>query len=90
MRRLVHFLTMQTGSGQLYEIDTRLRPNGRAGMLVSPLGAFTRYQQDKAWVWEWQALTRARPVAGDEGVGAGFVIVRGQDGGGVGKEGGYR
>jgi glutamate-ammonia-ligase adenylyltransferase len=76
VRRLLALATTVTPAGRLYEIDTRLRPNGRAGMLVSPLGAFTRYQQDKAWVWEWQALTRARPVAGDEGVGAGFESVR--------------
>lgn len=76
VRRLLALATTVTPAGRLYEIDTRLRPNGRAGMLVSPLGAFTRYQTEKAWVWEWQALTRARPVAGDAGVGTQFESVR--------------
>jgi glutamate-ammonia-ligase adenylyltransferase len=76
VRRLLALATTVTPAGRLYEIDTRLRPNGRAGMLVSPLGAFTRYQQDQAWVWEWQALTRARPVAGDHEVAERFESVR--------------
>jgi glutamate-ammonia-ligase adenylyltransferase len=76
VRRLLALATTVTPAGRLYEIDTRLRPNGRAGMLVSPLGAFSRYQQDKAWVWEWQALTRARPVAGDAGTASSFESVR--------------
>jgi glutamate-ammonia-ligase adenylyltransferase len=76
VRRLLALATTLTPAGRLYEIDTRLRPNGRAGMLVSSLGAFTRYQQDKAWVWEWQALTRARPVAGDAEVATHFESVR--------------
>lgn len=76
VRRLLALATTVTPAGRLYEIDTRLRPNGRAGMLVSPLEAFTRYQAEKAWVWEWQALTRARPVAGDATVAERFASIR--------------
>jgi glutamate-ammonia-ligase adenylyltransferase len=69
VRRVVHFLTTQTGSGIMYEIDMRLRPDGQSGLLVTSVDAFERYQQDHAWTWEHQALLRARPVAGSETVG---------------------
>lgn len=75
-QRLQHFLTVQTGSGALYEIDTRLRPSGRSGLLVSSLDAFERYQRNDAWTWEHQALIRARPVAGSAGVCRRFEAVR--------------
>ncbi len=76
VRRLVLFLTTQTGSGALYEIDTRLRPDGRSGLLVSSTEAFERYQEDNAWTWEHQALLRARPVAGSEAVAKEFERIR--------------
>jgi glutamate-ammonia-ligase adenylyltransferase len=75
-RRVLSFLTAPTASGRLYETDMRLRPNGRSGLLVSSLSAFADYQSDSAWTWEWQALTRARWVAGDSGVGVEFSAVR--------------
>ncbi len=77
-RRLVHCLTVQTGSGALYEVDTRLRPSGRAGMLVTSIDAFERYQADNAWTWEHQALLRARPVAGSTRVAREFDRIRSQ------------
>ncbi len=76
VRRLSHFLTAQTGSGMLYEVDTRLRPDGQSGVMVSSLEAFERYQEDNAWTWEHQALLRGRPVAGSEKVGAAFQRIR--------------
>ena len=76
VRRLVLFLTTQTGSGELYEIDTRLRPDGISGLLVSSTEAFERYQEDNAWTWEHQALLRARPVAGSDAIGAEFSRIR--------------
>ena len=76
VRRLVHFLTTQTGSGQLYEVDTRLRPDGRRGLLVSSTESFERYQEDNAWTWEHQALLRARAVAGSSQVAAEFERIR--------------
>ena len=75
-RRLIHFLTTQTRSGVLYEIDTRLRPSGRKGLLVTTLEAFARYQQDDAWTWEHQALLRARAVAGSAGIASRFEAIR--------------
>lgn len=75
-RRLLHYLTARTGSGALYEIDTRLRPSGKSGLLVTSIDAFRRYQQDDAWTWEHQALLRSRPVAGSSNVAAGFVDIR--------------
>ncbi|HEY5622892.1 MAG TPA: bifunctional [glutamate--ammonia ligase]-adenylyl-L-tyrosine phosphorylase/[glutamate--ammonia-ligase] adenylyltransferase, partial [Gammaproteobacteria bacterium] len=63
-QRLMHFLGIQTSSGKLYEIDTRLRPSGESGMLVTSMDAFRRYQRKDAWVWEHQALLRSRSVAG--------------------------
>jgi len=63
-QRIVHLLSTQTSTGRLYEVDTRLRPDGAAGMLVSSIEAFALYQQEKAWTWEHQALIRARMVIG--------------------------
>ena len=76
VRRLVLFLTTQTGSGELYEIDTRLRPDGRSGLLVTSTDAFERYQEDNAWTWEHQALLRARAVAGSAAVAKEFERIR--------------
>ncbi len=76
IRRLVHFLTTQTSAGALYEIDTRLRPSGRKGLLVTSVDAFRRYQDENAWTWEHQALLRARAVAGDKIVLGAFEQIR--------------
>lgn len=76
VRRLVHFLTIQTGSGQLYEIDTRLRPDGQSGLLVTSIESFERYQDENAWTWEHQALLRARPVAGSSFIAREFERIR--------------
>lgn len=63
-QKIVHILTAQMASGDLYEVDLRLRPSGNSGMLVSSLAAFEKYQLHDAWTWEHQALVRARAVAG--------------------------
>lgn len=76
VRRLLHILTAPTYNGTLYEIDTRLRPSGNAGTMVSSLAAFDEYQRRQAWVWEHQALVRARPVAGDPALAERFVRIR--------------
>lgn len=75
-RRIIHFLSIQTTSGMLYEIDTRLRPSGQSGLLVTSLTALDRYQREEAWTWEHQALLRARAVAGDPRVREGFEALR--------------
>ena len=75
-RRLLSLLSAVTPSGRLYSIDARLRPNGRAGLLVSSLEAFHHYQMQEAWVWELQALTRARPVAGNAEIAEYFNSTR--------------
>ena len=68
VQRLVHFLTIQTSSGKLYDVDTRLRPSGRAGLLVTGVDSFYRYQKEEAWVWEHQALLRSRALVGSRSV----------------------
>ena len=75
-RRLVHLLSTQTASGALYEVDMRLRPSGKGGLMVSNLSGFEGYQRQEAWTWEHQALLRARAVAGDEPVRAAFEALR--------------
>ena len=75
-QRLIHILTAHTSGGVLYEVDMRLRPDGASGMLVSNLSAFERYQLTKAWLWEHQALVRARVVAGDPRVAEQFQRIR--------------
>lgn len=75
-QRLVHFLNTPTPAGTLYEIDTRLRPNGSAGLLVSSLPAYEQYQRNAAWTWEHQALVRARMVVGSGPLSDAFDGVR--------------
>ena len=75
-QRLIHVLTTRTGGGILYEVDMRLRPSGRSGLLVTHLPAFRQYQESSAWVWEHQALIRARPVAGDPELARRFEEIR--------------
>lgn len=76
VQRFLHILGTRTFSGVLYEIDTRLRPDGRAGLMVSSVEAFEHYQQSRAWTWEHQALVRARFVAGDNQVAQEFDRIR--------------
>ncbi len=75
-QRMIHMMTTQTSSGQLYEVDMRLRPDGNKGMLVRSLSSFAGYQANDAWTWEHQALVRARPVAGDPLLAERFGRVR--------------
>src|SRR6185437_10686957 len=63
-QRLVHLLTVHSAAGRLYEVDMRLRPSGKAGMLITGIDAFADYQRDEAWTFEHQALLHARTVAG--------------------------
>jgi glutamate-ammonia-ligase adenylyltransferase len=74
--RLNTWLSAQTAAGQLFETDLRLRPNGEAGLVVTSMAAFRKYQLESAWLWEHQALTRARFTAGDPAIGAAFEEVR--------------
>jgi len=76
VQRLIHFLTIQTTSGRLYDVDTRLRPSGRKGLLVSSLDNFRRYQRHEAWTWEHQALLRSRALAGSPAVREAFAEER--------------
>ncbi|MGH1358857.1 MAG: bifunctional [glutamate--ammonia ligase]-adenylyl-L-tyrosine phosphorylase/[glutamate--ammonia-ligase] adenylyltransferase [Burkholderiaceae bacterium] len=75
-QRMTTWLSATTAAGTLFEIDLRLRPNGDAGMLVSSLASFADYQTKSAWLWEHQALTRARFCAGDTGLGLRFEALR--------------
>ena len=75
-QRINTWLTSATPSGVLFETDLRLRPNGASGLMVSSMDAFRQYQEKDAWVWEHQALTRARYCAGDAAVGAAFEAER--------------
>ena len=80
VRKLINWLTVKTGEGDLYEIDTALRPNGNSGLLITTFDAYANYQQQRgsntAWTWEHQAMTRARFVLGDDDLKARFDAVR--------------
>ncbi|MBL8307908.1 MAG: glutamine-synthetase adenylyltransferase, partial [Rubrivivax sp.] len=80
VRKLVPWLTLRTSAGELFDIDTALRPNGNSGLLVTSIDAFERYQEGRgsntAWTWEHQALTRARFAAGHAAVLARFEATR--------------
>ncbi|MDP5056244.1 MAG: bifunctional [glutamate--ammonia ligase]-adenylyl-L-tyrosine phosphorylase/[glutamate--ammonia-ligase] adenylyltransferase [Marinomonas hwangdonensis] len=75
-QRLIHMITSFTAAGRLYEVDMRLRPSGNSGLLVSSLEAFADYQQNEAWSWEHQALTRSRGLAGEPSLLAKFEDCR--------------
>ena len=75
-QRINTWLTSYTASGILYDTDLRLRPDGAGGLLVSGVAAFSEYQRQHAWVWEHQALTRGRFVAGNQQVGSRFEAIR--------------
>ena len=80
VRKLIGWLTLRTAAGELFDIDTALRPNGGSGMLVTSIASFEKYQTGRgsntAWTWEHQALTRARFCAGDPALAAPFDKVR--------------
>ena len=75
-QRINTVLGSYTSAGRLYETDLRLRPDGASGLLVTSVAAFAKYQREQAWVWEHQALTRARFSAGNESVGSAFEAIR--------------
>jgi len=68
-QKIISILSMQTREGYVYKIDTRLRPSGNAGPLVTSLDSFLEYHRKEAQIWERQALTKARVVLGDEKLG---------------------
>ena len=76
VQRIIYWLTTRTGAGDLYEVDTRLRPSGRSGLLVTSFAAFAEYQRNQAWTWEHQALTRTRIVAGPAALAERFQTIR--------------
>lgn len=75
-QKFMSLMTTQTLDGRVYEIDTRLRPSGEAGLLVTSLKAFEQYQLKSAWVWEHQALVRARSIAGEKSLREKFEALR--------------
>jgi glutamate-ammonia-ligase adenylyltransferase len=75
-QRLVHLLTVHSAAGRLYEVDVRLRPSGKGGMLVTQIDAFAQYQRHEAWTWEHQSLLHARAVAGAPALCAEFERTR--------------
>ncbi len=77
-QKIISFTSVLTASGKLYEIDSRLRPEGSSGLLVSSTQAYLRYQLEKAWTWEHQALVRARLVAGSPLLQSEFSDIREQ------------
>jgi glutamate-ammonia-ligase adenylyltransferase len=80
VRKLITWLTLRTAAGELFDIDTALRPNGNSGLLVTSITSFETYQAGRgsntAWTWEHQALTRARFAAGCDRVAARFEATR--------------
>lgn len=75
-QKFMSLMTTQTLDGRVYEVDTRLRPSGEAGLLVTSLKAFEQYQLKSAWLWEHQAIVRARSIAGESTLRAKFEELR--------------
>jgi glutamate-ammonia-ligase adenylyltransferase len=75
-QRFITWMTSHTPAGTLFDVDVALRPDGASGLMVSSISSFEKYQSASAWVWEHQALTRARFCAGDVEIGARFEAIR--------------
>ncbi|MGZ3237081.1 MAG: bifunctional [glutamate--ammonia ligase]-adenylyl-L-tyrosine phosphorylase/[glutamate--ammonia-ligase] adenylyltransferase, partial [Burkholderiaceae bacterium] len=75
-QRFITWMTTHTSSGILFDVDIALRPDGASGLMVSTVTSFEKYQQNSAWLWEHQALTRARFCSGDARIGARFEAIR--------------
>jgi glutamate-ammonia-ligase adenylyltransferase len=75
-QRFITWMTTHTPAGILFDVDMALRPDGASGLMVTPVTSFEKYQRQSAWVWEHQALTRARYCAGDAGIGERFEALR--------------
>jgi len=75
-QRFITWMTCHTPAGILFDVDIALRPDGASGLLVSSLASFEKYQSESAWLWEHQALTRARFCSGDAAIGARFEAIR--------------
>ena len=75
-QKIIHTLSIRTPAGVLYEVDTRLRPDGASGLMVSSLHGFEHYQKNHAWLWETQALCRARFIAGCTEIAEYFASMR--------------
>lgn len=75
-QRFISWMTAHTPAGILFDIDIALRPDGASGLMVSPFASFEKYQAKSAWLWEHQALTRARFCAGDAAIGTRFEALR--------------
>ncbi|MFZ9035622.1 MAG: bifunctional [glutamate--ammonia ligase]-adenylyl-L-tyrosine phosphorylase/[glutamate--ammonia-ligase] adenylyltransferase [Francisellaceae bacterium] len=76
VQKFVHYMQIETYNGKLYEIDLRLRPDGNSGLLVSSMDSFEKYQRQHAWIWEYQALTRARVIIADSEINRRFETLR--------------
>jgi glutamate-ammonia-ligase adenylyltransferase len=75
-QRFILWMTTHTPAGILFDVDIALRPDGASGLLVSSLASFEKYETKSAWIWEHQALTRARYCSGDAAIGARFEAIR--------------
>ncbi len=75
-QRIMHLFSTRLSSGVLYEIDTRLRPEGEAGPLICSISGYEKYIQNKAWTWELQALVRARAILGPDRLISHFNSIR--------------
>lgn len=75
-QRFITWMTTHTSAGILFDIDIALRPDGASGLMVSSFSNFEKYQHHSAWLWEHQALTRARFCAGDQHIGQEFEVLR--------------
>jgi glutamate-ammonia-ligase adenylyltransferase len=75
-QRFITWMTTHTSSGILFDVDIALRPDGASGLMVSTVNSFEKYQRESAWVWEHQALTRARFCSGDAKIGTRFEAIR--------------
>lgn len=75
-QRFITWMTSHTAAGILFDVDIALRPDGASGLLVTSVASFEKYQAESAWLWEHQAITRARFCAGDADIGARFEAIR--------------
>ncbi len=75
-QKILHMLTTRSQAGVLYTVDTRLRPSGSSGLLISHFDAFKEYQLKNAWTWEHQALLKTRVIIGNKGIKHSFITLK--------------
>lgn len=76
VQKVIHILSTVTAGGKVFDTDLRLRPHGESGPIITSLNAYEHYLINDAWLWEHQALVRARAITKSVDLGDEFARIR--------------